>query len=202
MHGNAAQAPSVKSMLKSLRIYGRLASSVGQSRFQVEMLTTADAVRFLLANFPSIERELAQGEYVVMVGGRSLEESELGHPIGQEIVRIVPVIQGAGAVGRIITGVALIAASFFVGPFAPFFFNLGAGLVLGGVAQLLTPTPKQDPLFNDPKSFSFNGIQQNAKEGVPVPIVYGKVIVGSIVVSQGITTNNEVMYIELPVANP
>jgi predicted phage tail protein len=65
--------------------------------------------------------------------------------------------------------------------------------VLGGVAQLLTPTPTQQAAGpdtpNDPrKSYSFSGIQNVSRQGVPVPIVYGETIVGSVVLSAGINT--------------
>jgi predicted phage tail protein len=67
-------------------------------------------------------------------------------------------------------------------------------LVLGGVAGLLTPTPKinqpgtpQDN--NDPrKSYSFSGIQNTSRQGTPVPIVYGETLVGSVTISAGIDT--------------
>jgi predicted phage tail protein len=68
----------------------------------------------------------------------------------------------------------------------------GASLVLGGVAQLLTPTPRiptGPDTQNDPrKSYSFSGIQNTSRQGVPVPIVYGETIVGSVVISAGIDT--------------
>lgn len=42
---------------------------------------------------------------------------------------------------------------------------------------------------NDPRTnFSFNGIQNTARAGVPVPIVYGEVVTGSVVISAGIDT--------------
>jgi len=71
-------------------------------------------------------------------------------------------------------------------------FSIGASLVLGGVAQLISPVPaiptgkdsEQDPR----KTYSFSGIQQTSRQGIPVPIVYGETIVGSIVISAGIDT--------------
>jgi predicted phage tail protein len=110
----------------------------------------------------------------------------------------VPVVAGAGAVGRILIGVALIAASIFIpgstAIFATTFGEIslsvglfGASLVLGGIAQLLTPTPKISQDEGDPrKSFSFSGIQNTNRAGVPVPVVYGETLVGSVVISAGI----------------
>jgi predicted phage tail protein len=66
---------------------------------------------------------------------------------------------------------------------------IGASLILGGVAQLLTPTPKISQDEGDPRksfSFSFSGIQNTSRAGVPVPVVYGETLVGSVVVSAGI----------------
>jgi len=62
-------------------------------------------------------------------------------------------------------------------------------LVLTGIAGLLTPMPtsvmNQDE--NDPrKSFSFSGIQNTSRAGLPVPVVYGEILVGRVVVSAGI----------------
>lgn len=203
MHWQAATPSAFNPMLRDIRIYGKLAECAGQGHFRAEVGSVAEAVKFLLANFPRLEKVLADGEYIVRIGSRSIDEEELHHPMGARAIRIIPVVCGAGAVGRILLGVTLVAASFFIGgAFAPFFFNLGVGLTLGGVAQLLSPVPKQDPIANDPKSFSFSGVQQNAREGLPVPIVYGRMVVGSLEISKSITTNNEVLYVTLPAANP
>ena len=185
-------------MLREIRIYGRLAKFLGRRKFMAEVASAAEAVRFLLANFPQLEKHMADQHYRVSVGSYDLTEEELHDPAGQQQIRIVPVLQGAGAVGRIIAGVALIAVGFLVPGIGALGVQLlvgvGASLVLGGVAQLLTPVPTvpqgaasntdQDPR----KSYSFSGIQQTTRQGVPVPIVYGETLVGSVVISAGIDT--------------
>ena len=191
-------------MLSKVRVYGRIAKFLKRRVFEAEISSAAEAVRFLLANFPHLEPELAQGHYRISVGTYDLSEEELAHPVGQQEIKIVPVVAGAGATGRIIAGVALIALAFASGAGlfgAAFAKNIGlfalakgigASLVLGGVAQLLTPVPtlptgadsNQDPR----KSYSFSGIQQTSRAGVPVPICYGEVLTGSVVISAGIET--------------
>jgi predicted phage tail protein len=194
-------------MLRTIRIYGRLAKFLKRRKFEAEVSSAAEAVRFLLANFPQLERHMADQHYRVSVGSYDLAESELHDPAGQQDIKIVPVVAGAGAVGRIIAGVALIGLSILTAgatigllglaaPLAisPILVGIGASLVLGGVAQLLTPVPRlpqgaanntdQDPR----KSYSFSGIQNTSRQGLPVPIVYGETLVGSVVISAGVDT--------------
>jgi len=151
----------------------------------------------------------------VLVGDGALTLDDLHNPVGQEEIKIVPVIVGAGGGGgSILAGIALIGLSFIslgvgtafagiggstllggtaaAGIGSTFLATTGVALVLGGVAQLISPTPatpqgpdtQQDPR----KSFSFSGIQNTSRGGTPVPIVYGKTLTGSVVISAGIDT--------------
>jgi len=186
--------------LRTIRVYGRLARFLGQRTFQAAVSSAAEAVRFLLVNFPQLEAHMAQQHYRVSVGGYALDAEELHHPSGQQVIRIVPVLTGARAVGRILAGVALMVASIFIPGTAMIFgtavkglvLGIGAQMALGGVAQLLTPVPKmptgEDSAQDPRKSFSFSGVQQTSRQGVPVPVVYGRTLVGSVVISAGVDT--------------
>lgn len=71
---------------------------------------------------------------------------------------------------------------------------VGAGLVLTGVGQMLTPTPETPEMESDPRESSvasFSGIQNVGRQGVPVPVVYGETLVGSVVISAGINTKDD-----------
>lgn len=204
-------------MLRKIRVYGRLAKFLGQRVFEADVASAAEAVRFLVVNFPQLEKHMADQHYRVNVGRYDLTLDELHDPAGQQQIKIVPVLAGAGgASGKILAGIGLIALSFLLpgaGAFGTFsVFGqaataggiltgigtaaslVGASLILGGVSQLLTPTPKinqpgtpQDN--NDPrKSYSFSGIQNTSRQGTPVPIVYGETLVGSVTISAGIDT--------------
>ena len=186
-------------MLRKIKLYGKLAKFVGHRILEADVATAAEAVRFLVTNWPELERHMADQHYRVSVGTYDLDLEELHDPAGQQEIKIVPVMAGAGATGRIIAGIALIALSFipgfaaWAGPTAyALITGIGASLVLGGVAQLLTPTPKiptGPDTQNDPrKSYSFSGVQNTSRQGVPVPIIYGETIVGSVVISAGIDT--------------
>jgi predicted phage tail protein len=183
-------------MLRKIKLYGALAKFVGQRVLEADVATAAEAVRFLVSNWPELESHMAKQYYRVHTAGEDLTLDDIHNPMGREI-QIVPVMAGAGSIGRILLGVALIAASIFIPGSTAIFGTtfgkislsiglLGGSLVLGGVAQLLTPTPKTDKDEGDPKkSFSFSGIQNTTRAGVPVPVVYGELLVGGIVVSAG-----------------
>jgi predicted phage tail protein len=215
-------------MLQEIRLYGKLAKFVGQRSFQAAVSNAAEAVRFLLANFPGLEQHMADQHYKVLVGDWSLTLDEIHNPAGQQVIKIVPVVGGAGGggTGSILAGIGLIAAAIVLGPAAGGFLGLGAGLggatgagaavslglvgggfasaigfmgaalVLGGVAQMIAPTPSTASVNSvggisgggsDPReSYSFNGVQNTSRQGVPVPIIFGEVICGSITVSAGI----------------
>lgn len=189
-------------MLRKIKLYGTLAKFLGRRVLRADVANAAEAVRFLVANCPAVERHMADQHYRVSIGSYDLSIDELHDPAGTQEIRIVPVIAGAGAVGRIVLGAALIAASFFTGgatigllglaaPIAvkTVLFGIGASLVLGGVAQLLSPVPRIDQEQQDPrKTFSFSGIQNSGRAGLPVPIVYGETITGSVTISAGIDT--------------
>jgi predicted phage tail protein len=188
--------------MKEIRLYGKLAKFLGRRVFRAEVGSVAEAVRFLVANFPQVEKHMADQHYRVSLGERDLELDEIHHPSGQQVIKIAPVIAGAGNAGRIILGVALVALAFLgpAGAFGAAFAKnallfqvvggIGASLVLGGVAQLLTPVPATptgtDSNQDARKSYSFSSIQNTSRQGTPVPVVYGEVIVGSVVISAGI----------------
>ena len=189
-------------MLRKIKLYGALAKFVGHRVLEADVATAAEAVRFLLANWPEAEAHMNDQHYRVSIGTYDIDLEELHHPAGAAPISFVPVVAGAGAVGRIIIGVALLAVSFLATAGGGAIFGaafaknlgllaagqaIGASLILGGVAQLLTPTPKISKDEGDPrKSFSFSGIQNTNRAGVPVPVVYGETLVGSVVISAGI----------------
>jgi predicted phage tail protein len=143
----------------------------------------------------------------VFAGPARLSEAEVAHPLPREqVIRIVPVIAGAGDdFGGILLGAALIGLSFFlpatplftIGSFAPSLaslaFGFGVNLILGGVINALVSTPaaadpgQRERPENRP-SYVFDGAVNTTSQGNPVPILYGEMEVGSQVLSASITT--------------
>ena len=204
-------------MLRKIKLYGQLAKFVGTRVLEADVATAAEAVRMLVVNFPGLEQHMAEQYYRVTVGTYDLALDEIHDPAGQQEIKITPVIAGAGGgAGRIALGIGLIALSFAFpgagifgagfgafGPLAAGTINtlttvgnvisaVGASLALSGVAQLISPTPKitqgKDGDDDPRKSYSFSGIQQTSRQGIPVPCVYGLTLVGSILISSGTDT--------------
>lgn len=156
--------------------------------------------------------------YRMMVGRQHIGEdniADLGLPLGdREVFSIAPVIAGAGRTFTTIAiGVGLIGASFLF-PGAGLFGTqalfatgsaglagtgiattigtalsaVGAGLVLTGVSQLISPTPQPTALKEQEQleSFTFSGIVNVSRQGIPVPVVLGRAYAGSVVISSGL----------------
>ena len=197
-------------MLRTVKLYGELAEFVGHKELDAVITSTADAIRFLVSNFPKLEAHMADRYYQVLVDDYDIGEEDIHNPIGQSDISIVPVIAGAGGGGgRTLLGLALIGVAFMLPvavPLAPlkfgglggfvgansFIANIGLGLTLMGVNEMLFPLPKPQEFNNeqDPRiSFSFSGVQNTSRAGTSHPIVYGEIITGSVVISAGIDTN-------------
>ena len=127
----------------------------------------------------------------------------------KEVFSITPVIAGAGrGLGSIFAGIALVAVSLavpgaglaktsfmasvggaatFASGVAAAAGTLGLGLVFMGVAQAISPQPEV-PDFDESaqlESFSFSNVVNTSRQGLPVPIAYGRVFVGSGIISSG-----------------
>ena len=187
-------------MLRKIKLYGKLAKFIGHRVLEADVATAAEAVRFLVANWPEAEAHMSDQHYRVSIGTYDIDLEELHHPAGAAPISFVPVVAGAGAVGRILAGIAIIAFAIvtagagiaglglgFSASTAISIGLVGASLIIGGIAQLLTPTPSTSTDEGDPrKSFSFSGIQNTNRAGVPVPVIYGETLTGSVVISAGI----------------
>ncbi len=132
----------------------------------------------------------------------------------REVFSITPVVAGAGgSTGSILFGAALIGASFLFpgaglfgagfgvfGPLAPSTIAtlttvgtalsaVGAGLVLSGIADIISPQPDLDSTLDESvqlESFTFSNVVNTQRQGMPVPIAYGRLFVGSAVLSSGL----------------
>lgn len=157
-------------MQQVVRLLGDLGERYGAEHTYFDLRTPADAIKLLCVNLPGFQQELIEAHehgvgYRLIQAGTDLDLEDLQLPIGSNDLILAPVIAGSGGgTGKIIAGVALIAAAIVFAPVGAGFLGLGAGLTagtftlgaaasvaigsiglslaIGGVTQMLSPQPE------------------------------------------------------------
>ena len=188
----------------NVRFYGSL-KQFG-SEFRLDCQTTAEIVQALTSQIPKLRQFIQQGLFTVRVGrdyfdNRYLERG-LSHKLKDDAtVHFTPVLKGSkrGGLFGVIAGVAIIAGAIALGPlgFGVLSANtawivgaVGASLLLGGVAQMLTKMPemKMGTEKEKKQSTAFSNLSNMTAQGKPMPLAYGRMRVGSLIISQGVET--------------
>lgn len=182
-----------------VRLYGDL-TDFG-TRFDLHVATTSEAMRALFTQIDGLQKRIADGGYFVRVAKKDVTDDSIDTDFHRDltdtdVIHIVPEIAGAGKYGQIIMGAVLIGAAFFtggaslaaMGALSTAALSAGIGLVLGGVAQMLTKQPSFGDTSNTDKSrsSSFSSLGNSVAQGSCVPVAYGDIMIGSKVISQSI----------------
>lgn len=204
-------------MLRNIILTGELAKRYGK-KHRLNVSTPAEAIRALSANYPDFAKFVSESEqrnvaYKVLIDKEQAESTDRLHEPFSRDFKIVPVIGGAkkGGFVSLLIGAALIASAFFL-PASPLLaggvlgtgigasvslaslaFSIGVSLALSGVSQLLSPQPKAPSPSERPEnqpSYVFDGPINTTAQGQAIPVGYGRLIVGSAVISAGITADD------------
>jgi len=191
--------------MKKIELHGDMGKKFGAS-FDLDVKNPAEAIRALCYMIPGFRQYLeAKSEpgFFIRVGEGYRSEEDLDHPSSKvETIRLIPAIAGASAVGRVILGVVILATVFFTGGLAAggwataagaagglvgsVVIGIGVSLIMGGIAELLAPSPPKMKLNTAPEatpSYLFDGPVNTVGSGYSVSVGYGELIVGSHVVS-------------------
>ncbi|EPB9602475.1 tail assembly protein [Escherichia coli] len=174
-------------------------------RIDLRVKTGAEAIRALATQLPAFRQKLNEGWYQVRISGRDAGENELSARLNEPlangaVIHIVPRLAGAksGGIFQTVLGAALIATAIWMPGLSivasNLMFSLGAGMVLGGVAQMLAPkakTPKVSATDNGKQNTYFSSLDNMVAQGNVLPVLYGEMRVGSRVASQEISTADE-----------
>ncbi|MBB8062561.1 tail assembly protein [Escherichia coli] len=174
-------------------------------RIDLRVKTGAEAIRALATQLPVFRQKLNEGWYQVRISGRDAGENELSARLNEPlangaVIHIVPRLAGAksGGIFQAVLGAALIATAIWMPGLSivasNLMFSLGAGMVLGGVAQMLAPkakTPKVSATDNGKQNTYFSSLDNMVAQGNVLPVLYGEMRVGSRVASQEISTADE-----------
>ena len=188
-------------MLRTIKVYGKLRQILGQSTFKADLNNVGQAFSFLYNNFPELEGHLLNNNYRVWTGDKLITEETLSMS-GEKEIRIIPIATGSGFlapfVAPLLAGGVSSAISSVVGTgiIGTIVTAVGTSLIVDGVTSMLAPQPPSvSPSgmdATDPASlasnYSFSGITNISKSGVPINLIYGETIVGSVTVSNGIDT--------------
>lgn len=172
----------------NLHLSGELAAIVGQEVVELEVSSPREAILAMAYQLPDYRDKLFADNWHVFVGkGNDITVSELDMSLGNVTdIYLVPVIEGA-VVGAIVIGAALAGGgvAFASGALLVGLVAAGVGLMMSGVMMLLTkpPEPASASSTDSNASFLFNGAVNTTSQGDPIPIGYGKMLCGSVVVS-------------------
>ena len=197
----------------TVRLRGEAGRRFGR-QFRLAVKTPAEAVRALCVQIPALRQYLIESEQnginwrAVTEHPDGLDEEQFLWPLSKRFV-LAPIPVGRGGAGKIITGVAIVAFAVVTAGAGIFGLGLGFGastaigigtvgasLIFGGIADLLTPTPKM-PNVAGPggigsgatsgrsreeqgRSFTFDKSNANTQQGEVVPVLYGERIIGSL----------------------
>jgi len=142
---------------------------------------------------PWSERQVFSITPVIAGAGRT--GAMIGIGIGLIAFAVLTAGAGAAVFGIAGAGGGIFAGSFTLGIVAANAIGaIGVSLVLGGVAQLISPQQTYSSAERGKdaarfESFTFSGITNTVQQGLPVPICYGRAYIGSAVISSGLDVN-------------
>ena len=242
--------------LKKIKVYGKLRQFLGTSYFEAAVSSPAEAVRFLICNYPEVEKHMCEQYYKIKMNNFDVSLDFLSMK-GKGDIQIIPVASGSGfivpviggifsagaavvstaatavtavagtalsvantvagaavgtvatvantAAGAVVAGAGAIASEVgTTGILGAIATTVATNVVVDGVTSLIAPTPEiappvetvdpipqNDAVLPDQRaqnSFGFSAITNISRAGVAVPIIYGEVFTGSVVISAGIDT--------------
>lgn len=188
--------------MKKIVLFGELGRKFGTTHY-FDVKNVSEAIRALGANFKEFRKHLIDGDkrnvgYKIYFNEHNgvKEDKEMYLPLSKhDEIRIVPLIAGSdSAPFKFFAGVVLIIVGAALEPYSlgasTAIITAGVGLMVSGVVQLLTPVPKMPKAperEENQAGYLFNGPVNTTVQGFPVPVGYGRLVVGSAIISAGIT---------------
>lgn len=168
-------------------LHGHLAEKFG-AEHEFVIQTPRDAVHALAANRPGFVTEFAKADrYLIISDGEPRDGEDAADLTVLREVHFVPRIEGQAFLGT-----ALITTLFPALTGTLTATILGSLLVTGvlfGISMLLRPKQPEKKVAEEKKdeSYVFTGPENVTEQGAAVPLIYGRVFTGSVVVSAGLS---------------
>ena len=184
--------------MKKIKVYGRLRKFTGQAEFEADVASPLEALSFLNCNFKGVEEHMALQPYTIMCGDLAISDDLLNLQTVADI-RIIPLVHGNFFSLVVGFGLKFFAKKVVLPKLLTTIIStVATQMIFNGVNNLLSPqrnnnnSAASDMDRTDPSayaaSYSFTGLTNVSQAGVPVNLVYGEILVGSITVSNGVDT--------------
>jgi len=189
-------------------LHGMLGRKFGKEWRGIHASNASEALHAIDINTKGLFRQYLaqhpQRQYKIKIGERFVEEDvEVTGPSGNQDIHLTPVVKGRNSGwGKIFAAIAIVALMWWnpggwaaaggmfqlsgsltaAGTIAA---SASAALFIGGVSQLLAPKVN----FDGPKdqrranSFTFGGNVDAVRQGHPVPVAYGRVLINPLPIS-------------------
>ncbi|MEI38226.1 tail assembly protein [Salmonella enterica] len=178
-------------------------------RISLSIKTAAEGVYALAMQIPGFRQRMNEGWYQIRIAGEDVSADSLTARLHEPlpagaVIHIVPRMEGAksGGVFQVVLGAVAVVAAFWTGgasmaawgALSTGLFTAGTSMMLGGVAQMLTPQPKAPSMHsadNGKQNTYFSSLENMVAQGNPVPVPYGEIMTGSRRISQELSTRDE-----------
>lgn len=196
--------------MRDIYLHGALGAKYGK-KYSFDINTVGEAIRALGVNFRGFIDDMKQGSYEIVRGNpekgifMSLDDVNT-FKLGVGDLHIIPVIEGEKSgqdTTKIIIGAAIVGAALIfsggalagalpvIGGFTGLTYGsvamMGISIALAGVSGSHT---KETGSVDSNESFTTSGPGNTSKQGGAVPLIYGEVITGGILVSGGLEIEN------------
>ena len=183
-------------MLKKIKVYGFIRKFTGQKEFMADVNSPYEAFSFLWCNFKGLEEKMSKQAFCIKVGDKPITKDLLNLRTDQDI-KIIPLVHGNFFTLILGLGLKYAAKEYIKNKIIQTVVTYVAlSMISQGVNNIISPQQntqqqnREDPL--DPSAlasnYSFTGLTNISQAGIPVNLAYGEIVVGSIVVSNGIDT--------------
>ncbi len=196
-------------VMTTIKLSGPLIRLFGREHQRV-ISTPREVFRALSVTLPGFEKYMntskARGQtFAIFVDKKNITEDDLDFPSCGRTIRIVPVIMGSKRAGvlqtilgavLVVVGVlgSTIGQAWGGGVWGPAAWKIGAAMMVGGVAQMLSPQPSglaSKQSADNRASYAFGGVTNTAAQGYPVPLLYGRRRIGGAIISAGIYVEDQ-----------
>lgn len=189
----------------TIKLYGYL-RKFGNEFKLVDVANSSEALNALYCQINGLRKAIQTHRYFkVKLGKRyftmsTLRDDVLGELTDGDILHVIPVIGGSGGAVQFVVGAVLAVVGYAMSwtGIGAVVGTLGVALMAGGVASMLAKTPSADsPTRNETEkkqSTAFSNLQNLVAQGRPVPLAYGRILVGSLIIGKGVETLNIQLY--------